>query len=395
MKKILIIALLLFASTWVWSRYGYLINNLNNIPNNTKIDLSPTNIKISPSDPLLDYINLPSGFNISYFANEVPGARSLTLGKENTVYVGTRDKGVVYAMEDKNQDGVAEIRYVVASDLNAPNGVAYINGDLYVAEATRIIKFSNIDSTYDSGPDYSVIYSNFPDERQHSWKYLAAGPDNKLYVSIGMPCNVCEKFDPFGSIMQINIDGSSPTIIARGIRNSVGFDWNPLDQSLWFTDNGRDSMGDDIPGDELNRISKNNENFGFPYCHAGSILDPVYGKSKSCSDYASPATVLGPHVAALGAKFYRGNMFPDIYNNKIFIAEHGSWNRKEPIGYRISTVDIQGDKATNYKTFAEGWLDKDDKTKGRPVDMLELSDGSLLISDDFAGVIYRITYQVE
>jgi len=392
-KGFIFVAILLLIGLWGWSKYGTYFNLFRNTPPSGVIDVAPTAITPSVSDPKLNYLELPSGFNIQYFADNVPGARSLTRGASGTVYVGTRPQGVVYALEDENLDGVADKRYVVANDLNSPNGVAYMGGDLYVAEISRIIKFEGIDTTYQNKPEYKIVYDKLPSDAHHGWKYLSIGPDNKLYVAIGMPCNVCEAGEIYGTILRLNLDGSNPTIVARGIRNSVGFDWDPVDDSLWFTDNGRDNLGEDIPPDELNRVGAENLNFGFPYCHAGIILDPVFGKGKNCGDFVAPASVLGPHVAALGMKFYTGNMFPPQYRNKILIAEHGSWNRKVPIGYRVSTVDVTRDKSSNYSQFITGWLATNGKITGRPVDILELDDGSILISDDFAGAVYRVTYR--
>jgi glucose/arabinose dehydrogenase len=392
-KGFIFVVILLLVAVWGWNRYGYLLTSYKNQPPKSQVDTKPTPLVPSQSDPKLDFVNLPPGFSISYFASNIPGARSLTLGSHGTVYVGTRNQNVVYALEDQDQNGVAENRYVIASGLNTPNGVAYHNGDLYVAELGRIIKFKDIDNNYQSNPKYEVVTTDLPSDTHHGWKYLSVGPDQKLYVAIGMPCNTCEKPEIYGTIVRFNLDGSGKTIIARGIRNSVGFDWNPKDNSLWFTDNGRDNLGDDLPGDELNRLSSEGAHFGFPYCHAGTTADPQFGKGKDCNAYIAPATVLGPHVAALGIEFYQGDMFPAEYQNKLLIAEHGSWNRKTPIGYRVTAVDINGSTSSNYRPLFDGWLGSGEKVSGRPVDLLELQDGSLLISDDYAGALYRITYQ--
>lgn len=386
---------LLFIGFWGWNEYGYLVTSYKNWPPNEAVNTEPTSLKVpDTTDPKLAHLKLPPGFMITYFSSDVPGARSLAKGSAGTIYVGSRPQGVVYALEDSNQDGTAENRYVIASGLNSPNGVAYLNGDLYVAEIHRIIKFSGIDSTFKDKPKPTVVYDKLPRDEHHGWKYLSIGPDNKLYVAIGVPCNVCDNGDPYGTILRLNLDGSDPTIVARGIRNSVGFDWNPKDGSLWFTDNGRDNMGDDVPPDELNKVG-GNIHFGFPYCHAGTIPDPSFGKGKNCSDYIAPTSTLGPHVAALGMKFYEGSMFPPEYKNKVLIAEHGSWNRKVPIGYRVTMLDINGDTSSNYTPLFTGWLGegKGSKVTGRPVDLLELDDGSLLISDDYSGAVYRVTYK--
>lgn len=382
--SILIIGLLIW---WVYSKYGYLINSYQNSPSKVTVDNVPIDLPSTiADDPSLSGIKLQAGYQINYFAKNVPGARSLAVGDNGVIYVGTRGEGVVYALEDSDKDGVANKRYVVASGLSSPNGVVYHDDSLYVAEIGRIIKFANINSTYMEAPQYSVVYSELPKLAHHGWRYMALGPDNKLYLGIGAPCNTCEVSDPYSSISRLNLDGTGFEVVARGIRNTVGFDWNPEDLSLWFTDNGRDELGEDIPKDELNQLKTEGENFGFPYCHDGTILDPVFGKNKNCSDYEEPALHLSPHAAALGMKFV---------GNKILIAEHGSWNRKIPIGYRLMSVDVEGGVASNYKIFADGWLASNGKTRGRPVDILPQPDNSILVSDDFAGVVYRITQDVQ
>jgi len=393
-KKLIIYLIIVLATVWIYQEYGYLITSYSNLPKNTEVDTSKVIYQpVSQPDEELSYLGLPPGFQLAYFAKDVPGARSLAIGDNGTVYVGTRSQGVVYALLDTDQDGRAEERLVIASGLNSPNGIVYHQGDLYVAEINRIIKYSGINQNYLNPSEPTIVFDQLPKNTHHGWRYLALGPDNKLYLGIGAPCNVCEDDDPFASIARLNLNGTGFEVIARGIRNTVGFDWSPQDSSLWFTDNGRDLMGDDIPGDELNRLSRVGEHFGFPYCHAQLVSDPNYGKDHDCRDYISPATVLGPHVAALGMTFYSGSMFPDEYRGKIILAEHGSWNRKIPIGYRLTTVDYQGSTTSNYRPFVSGWLTPDEEVTGRPVDIKELKDGSLLISDDFAGVVYRLTYQ--
>ena len=382
MKKLIIAVVLVLLGIYVWNKYGYLIQSVKNFPKITQVSLEPSDLaSSSESDDSLSFLNIPSGYAISYFANDVPGARSLAIGKNGIVYVSTRGQGVVYALEDQNHDGQADKRYVVASGLNSPNGLSYHDGTLYVAEINRIIKFSGIDESYDDKPGYDIVYGNLPKDTHHGWRYMALGPDDKIYLGIGAPCNTCEVSDPYGSIARLNLDGTGFEIVARGIRNTVGFDWNPEDQSLWFTENGSDEMGEDAPVDELNQVRDLGEHYGFPYCHAGNILDPKFGEGKNCLDYSSPSLPLSPHAAALGMKFVDG---------KILIAEHGSWNRKVPIGYRIMSVDINNGVASNYGVFVDGWL-QDGKAKGRPVDILPMSDKSILISDDFSGSIYRLT----
>jgi glucose/arabinose dehydrogenase len=339
----------------------------------------------------LEKIKLPPGFSISIYADNVPGARSMTLAPDGTVFVGTMDRGSVYAIVNRQV-------VTVASGLNVPNGVAFRDGSLYVAENNRVVRYDHVldwlKQPAAERPRLTpvVVNDKLPSDRHHGWKYLAFGPDGLLYLQVGAPCNVCERPDPYASIMRMKPDGSALEIFARGVRNSVGFAWHPDTREMWFTDNGRDNLGDDVPPDELNHAPKAGLNFGFPYCHGGTIPDPEFGSGHPCSNYTPPAQTLGPHVASLGLKFYTGSMFPAEYRKQIFIAEHGSWNRSTPIGYRISVVRLQGDRAVKYETFAEGWL-QGGRAWGRPVDVLVLPDGSLLVSDDQAGVIYRITYK--
>lgn len=345
-------------------------------------------------DPRLADIKLPAGFHISIFADNVDNARSLAMGDKGTIFVGNRQGDKVYALVDKDADGVADERYTIASGMNMPNGVAFRQGALYVAEVNKIWRFDNIEANLAHPPKPVLVSDNFPGDAHHGWKYIAFGPDNKLYVPVGAPCNICddnEKDPRYASITRMNADGSGFEVYAHGIRNTVGFTWHPDTKALWFTENGRDQMGDDIPGDELNTAPQANMHFGYPYCHAGTIKDPEYGYKHACSEFIPPVTVLAPHTAALGVKFYTGSMFPAEYKNRVIIAEHGSWNRSEPIGYRLTMVKLDGDKSVSYEPFAEGWL-KNGKAWGRPVDVLQLKDGSLLVSDDFANVIYRITY---
>jgi glucose/arabinose dehydrogenase len=340
----------------------------------------------------LEKIKLPPGFTISVFA-EVAGARSLCISKAGNLFVGTMS-GSVYAVTDSDKNGVAEKVYTVASGLNSPNGVAFKDGSLYVAEISRIIRFDSIESHLDNPPAYKVIYDGFPKDRHHGWKFIAFGLDGKLYVPVGAPCNICDEKDSiYASITRMNPDGSGFEIFSRGIRNTVGFDWDPNTKQLWFTDNGRDNLGDDAPGDELNIAPVKGLHFGFPYCHQGTIPDPKFGKGKNCSDYVAPALVLDPHVAALGMRFYTGTLFPAPYSNGIFIAEHGSWNRTIPIGYRVMFVRLENGQPVEYRPFATGWLDENRNVSGRPVDVEMAPDGALLVSDDRSGLIYRISFQ--
>jgi glucose/arabinose dehydrogenase len=345
-------------------------------------------------DPQLSQIHLPPGFRISFWAKDVENARSLALGDKSTVFVGNRSGDKVFALRDTDGDGKADEKFTLMSGGNMPNGVAFHNGALYVAEVDKIWRFDDIENHLSQPPQRVLVFDSLPDKKHHGWKYIAFGPDGKLYVPVGAPCNNCDEAerDPrFASICRMNADGSGFEVFAHGIRNTVGFDWQPQTHELWFTDNGRDELGDNIPPDELNAAPHAGMHFGYPYCHGGDIPDPEYGKRHSCSEFTPPVAKLGPHVAALGMKFYTGKMFPDEYRNAVFIAEHGSWNRSQPIGYRITMVRMKGGQAV-YETFAEGWL-QNGKAWGRPVALLQLRDGSLLVSDDFANCIYRISYE--
>lgn len=342
----------------------------------------------------IDLIELPTGFEIEVYAADLPGARSMTLSPGGTLFVGTRSEGKIYAIRDENENyriDAGEV-YVIAEGLDMPNGVAFRDGSLYVAEVSRILRYDAIESRLDDPPDPVVVKDDLPSQRSHGWKFIAFGPDGKLYVPIGAPCNVCDPGDPYASITRMDPDGSNFEIFARGVRNSVGFDWSPDTGELWFTDNGRDWLGDDLPPDELNRAPVAGLHFGFPYCHGGYISDPSFGADRECDEFVPPEMKLGPHVAALGMRFYSGSAFPKEYRGAIFIAEHGSWNRADPIGYRVTRVRLENGTAAGREAFAEGWL-QGREAWGRPVDVLEMDDGALLVSDDRAGAIYRISYQ--
>ncbi len=391
--RLVLIITFVFAGAWLVNN-RYLLQSLKNYSSSEEPTDPALTKLVRPSKPAegeLAKLQLPPGFSIAYFAKNVPGARSLAIGGEGKViYVGTRDK-TVYAVTDSDQNGESESVVKIVTNLNTPNGVAIKDGDLYVAEISRILRYQNIDQTYTSNPQPEVVFDTLPKDTHHGWKYLAFGPDGLLYIPIGAPCNNCVDTGRYARLNRLNIETKQMETYATGIRNTVGFDWNPRDNSLWFTDNGRDSLGDDIPKDELNHAPSNGLFFGFPYCHGFSVVDPQLGKPDSCNTHTRPAIELGPHVAALGMKFYRGDMFPREYKNKVILAEHGSWNRTTPIGYRLSTIDIAGGSASNYVPLVEGWLDGKDSW-GRPVDVAELPDGSLLISDDQAGAVYRLTY---
>ncbi len=347
-------------------------------------------VPVTARDLPLHLIKLPVDFKIELYAANVPDARSMNMSPAGTLFVGSRHAGKVYAIRDTNRDGRGDKVSVIAQGLNVPNGVAFHNGALYVAEINRILRFDDIESRLSDPPQPVVVSTDFPIEQHHGWKFIRIGPDEKLYVPIGAPCNVCLEYG-YAVITRLNLDGSQHEIFAEGIRNTVGFDWHPDSKELWFTDNGRDQLGDDLPADELNRITDEGMHFGFPYCHGGEVLDPEFGLGHGCNEYVAPVQKLGAHVASLGMRFYVGGMFPRQYKKQIFIAEHGSWNRSSKSGYRVMLVTLDGHQAVSYEVFAEGWL-QGQKAWGRPVDIEHVADGSLLVSDDKAGAIYRIYY---
>jgi glucose/arabinose dehydrogenase len=339
------------------------------------------------SDRVLANVRLPPGFKMELYTDRVAGARSLTLGRNGTVFVGTRKQGVVYAV-DRRDGGTPQVR-TLARDLDNPNGVAYWEGALYVAETSRILRFDGVDGTAPPAVP-TVVRDDLPRNRHHGWRYIAFGPDGKLYLTIGAPCNVCNE-PSYAVIERMNPDGSDREVFARGVRNSVGMTWHPQTRQLWFTDNGRDWMGDEVPPCELNRAPRAGLHFGFPFCHGADIADPEYGRLGECSQSVPPARALGPHVAPLGLRFYTGRNFPAQYRGQVFIAEHGSWNRRVKSGYRITRLKLEGDRVVSYEPFAVGFQ-RADEVYGRPVDLLQLEDGSLLVSDDESGALYRISY---
>ena len=337
----------------------------------------------------LERIKLPPGFAIELYAR-VPAARSLALGEQGTVFVGTRNDSV-YAITP-GADGKREV-ITIARGLNLPNGVAFRDGALYVAEVSRILRFDAIESQLRNPPKPAVVTDRFPHETHHGWKYIAFGPDGWLYVPVGAPCNICEPDpDRYALISRIRPDGSDYQVYARGIRNTVGFDWDPRTGELWFNDHGRDLMGDDMPSDELNHAVRSGLNFGYPYCHQGDTPDPEFGRKRSCSEFTPPAFKQGGHVAPNGLKFYTGKMFPAAYRDRIFIAQHGSWNRSKKSGYRVIMVTLKNNAVAEAEVFADGWMENE-QAWGRPVALLVMPDGSLLISDDTAGAVYRVTYR--
>lgn len=354
-----------------------------------------TTAAAKPADKIdLSALKLPKGFKIAVYADKVEAARSMTVSDSGIVYVGSRKAGKVYALVDENKDGVADKVITVAEGLQHPIGVTMLNGALYVAEISRIIRFDQIDRNYASKPAFKVVKDDLPKETWHGEKFIKAGPDGKIYVPVGAPCNTCDKEgEIYSKLWRMNPDGSGWEEYARGIRNTVGFAWHPQSKELWFTDNGPDMMGDNMPSCELSVAPKAGLHFGFPYCHGGVVPDPEFAKGRSCEQFVAPVAQLGPHVAPLGMAFYTGTQFPAQYRNQAFIAEHGSWNRDNKIGYQVSLVTLLGNKAVSKTIFLEGFLRAGDEVSGRPVDIAVLADGSMLVSDDLGGRVYRITYQ--
>lgn len=350
----------------------------------------PAPSSATPEDKLpIPQLKLPKNFKIEVFASGLPNARSLRLGDKGTLFVSTRVLDKVYAVVEKN--GKRETK-IIASGLDRPNGLAFHKGTLYIAEGTKISKLEAIEDQLDNPPKPVVIYSDFLNHQSHGWKFMALGPDGKLYVNVGSPCNICEPPPTNGQIRRINLDGSGADVAARGVRNSVGFDWHPVTKELYFTDNGRDWLSEDLPEDELNRVTKPGQHFGFPYCHQGTFTDREMGWGRSCDEFEKPVALLGPHSAALGMRFYTGRMFPNKYKNAIFIARHGSWNRTKKIGGDVIVAYLNKDGSVkSQEPLLTGFL-QNNEYSGRPVDIEVMKDGSLLVSDDYAGAVYRVTY---
>src|ERR1700726_91673 len=329
------------------------------------------------------------GFNIEVYASGMANARSLALGDKGTVFVGSRLVDKVYAIV--NKDGKREVKGL-ASGLYRPNGVAFHDGTLYIAELSKISKIEHVEDVLDNPPKPTVIYDNLPKDEAHGWKFIAVGPDNKLYVPVGQPGNNVLHDDAHGQIRRINLDGSGAEVVAYGVRNSVGFDWNPENKQMSFTDNGRDWMSEDVPEDELNRVTKVGEHFGAPYCLQGNISDPEFGWGRSCSEFTPPVGLMGPHAGTLGMRFYTGNMFPKSYKNAIIMARHGSWNRSKKFGGDVVVVKLNKDGTVkSTEPFITGFLDNNNYI-GRPVAVMQMKEGSLLVSDDLNGAVDRITY---
>jgi glucose/arabinose dehydrogenase len=345
----------------------------------------------TPADklPLADF-KVPKNFHLEIFASRVPNARSIRIGDKGTVFVSTRTLDRIYAIVDKN--GKREVR-VLAKGLNSPNGIAYHNGTLYIAEINRISKIDDIEDKLDNPPSPTVIYSDLPNYAPHGWKFLSVGPDNKLYFNVGAPCNICMPPPTNAQLRRINLDGSGAEVVAHGIRQVVGMDWHPVLKQLYFTENQRDWLSEDEPNDKLNRlVHPGQDNFGFPYCDGGDIDDPIYGWGHSCNDFTKPIAQLGPHSAPLGMRFYTGHMFPREYDNAIFIARHGSWNKTKKFGGDIVVAKLNLDGTVrSVQPFMTGFI-QNNKYVARPVDVELMKDGSMLISDDWNGAVYRLSY---
>jgi glucose/arabinose dehydrogenase len=340
----------------------------------------------------IDRLKLPNGFKAEVWASGMPGARMMTRGDKGKIYVGTRIIGRVYEVTD---DGGKRSHRIIAEKLTQPNGVAFANGSLYVVAINKVYRYEGIEDNADAKPVELTEKFGLPPEVHHNWKFIAFGPDKKLYVQIGAPCNICEPSDKHARIVRYDPDGSNMEVVAVGVRNTVGFDWHPKTRQLWFTDNGRDWMGNDGPQDELNKVSKLGENFGFPYCHANGIPDQDIKKPDPCKGVTKPMALLGPHAGALGMRFYDKDMFPKDYKGTMFIARRGSWNRDQLFGYDVVNARPSADgKSAKVTPFLTGFMDpKENKFWGRPVDVLVMPDGALLVSDEQVGAIYRISYE--
>jgi len=351
--------------------------------------IAPPPIPTAADKLPVDKLVVPKGFKVEIWASGIFNARTMRLGDKGTVFVSGRLNDKVHAVTDKG--GKRDVK-VIASGMHRPNGLAYKDGTLYVAEISKVTKFEKIEDNLDSPPKGTVIYDDLPKDEAHGWKFIGIGPDNKLYIPVGLPCNSCPAPDTHAQMRRINLDGSGAEVIARGIRNTVGFDWHPVSKQLYFTDNGRDWVSEDFPEDELNRITKVGEHFGNPFCHQGDFLDPELGWGRSCDEFVKPIAKMGPHTAALGMRFYTGKMFPAEYKNAIFVARRGSWNRTKKAGGDVVVVKLNPDGTVKSVTpFMTGFLQNNNYV-ARPVDVMVMTDGSLLVSDDYNGAIYRVSH---
>jgi glucose/arabinose dehydrogenase len=360
----------------------------------SKLAPHPGKMTVTPPEEIpIDTIKVPDGFKVELWAHGLPGGRAMARGDKGKLYVGTRGIGRVYEITD--QGGKRTVR-IVAEKMTQPAGVAFRNGSLYVASIDKMLRYDGIEDKPDVQPVDLSSKFNFPPLQHHNWKYLAFGPDEKLYVPFGGPCNICEPpTDEYAQIRRYNPDGSGMEVIARGIRNSIGFDWDPRTGDLWFTDNGRDWMGEEGPEEELNHVTKVGLDFGFPYCHANGIPDPQYKRQDPCKGVTMPVALLGPHAAVLGMIFYKGRMFPAAYKDTIFVARKGSWNRTKLFGYDVVNVKVDPDgKNPKVTPFMTGFMDAgQNKFWGRPAYVLQMPDGALLVSDEQIGAIYRVSYR--
>jgi glucose/arabinose dehydrogenase len=350
--------------------------------------LAGRNTETPASEIPVDKIKLPKGFTAEIWSTGHPGGRAMARGDSGKVYLGTRGLGRVYEVSD---DGTRRSVRVVVDKLTQPSGVAMKDGSLYVMAIDKVLRFDGIEKNPGVQPVDLTAKFNLPPEQHHNWKYIAFGPDGKLYVPFGAPCNICEPKPEYAQIRRYNADGSGMEVIARGVRNTQGFTWHPKTKELWFTDHGRDWMGDNGPDDELNRMSKAGLNFGYPYCHAKGVLDADFKKADGCKGVTLPVANMGPHAAVMGVIFYTGSMFPKQYQNTMLIARKGAWNRTEKLGFDVVNVNASG-KITPFMT---GFLEdaKASKFWGRPAYLLQMPDGSVLVSDEQLGAIYRISYK--
>jgi glucose/arabinose dehydrogenase len=350
------------------------------------------NLATPPGEIPVGSLKLPPGFKAELWASGMPGIRAMTRAENGKIYAGTRGIGRVYEITDS---GTTRISRVVVDKLNQPSGVAYRNGSLYVMAVDKMLRFDGIATNPAASPVDMTAVFKLPKEQHHNWKYIAFGPDGKLYVPFGAPCNICvPPSDEYAQIRRYNADGSGMEVIARGVRNSVGFDWHPVTKELWFTDHGRDWMGDDGPEDEFNRVSATGLNFGFPYCHAKGVPDRDIKKPDPCAGVTLPVTTMGPHAAALGVLFYTGNMFPAEYRNVALVARKGSWNRTQKFGYDVVAVRAGADgSGAKVEPFMTGFLDAATQNfSGRPAYLMQMPDGAVLVSDEQLGAVYRISY---
>jgi glucose/arabinose dehydrogenase len=352
--------------------------------------IAPPPIPTAADKLPLEKLKAPKGFKIELYAAGVGNARTLRQGDKGTVFVGSRLLDKVYAIVDRGEKREVKPIY---SGLYRPNGLAFKDGVLYIAELSRISKVEKIEDNLDNPPKPVVIYDDLPKDEGHGWKFLTIGPDDKLYFQVGAPCNICMPSPAHAQIRRINLDGSGAEVVARGIRQIVGMDFSPITKQLYFTENSRDWLSEDIPEDKLNRLTQpGKDNFGYPYCHQGNIADQEFGWGHSCDEFTKPIALLGPHTAALGMRFYTGNMFPSEYRNAIFIARHGSWNRTKKLGGDIVVAKLSEDGAVkSIEPFITGFIENNNYV-GRPADVEFVKDGSMLISDDFNGAVYRVTY---